>query len=150
MFLSCRSVTKIVFPSISMIPPVAHLRRKTEVTDIGALLGELFAEHREAALRLLARRLVLNHVPMFDEDSVLDEKNVCCNPVHRKTKVRKSSMHDDEISFRQNCSRLISESRWQALDEIEQSFTARCDMSAVLNIVRRPVTLGCSIVPLVE
>src|SRR2546426_12821400 len=41
--------------------------------------------------------------------------------------------------------------RWRkALDEIEQAFTARRDMSAVLDIVRRPKLLSGGVVALIE
>jgi len=58
-----------------------------------SLLRKLVAEHRAAALGLLFSRLVLNHIPVFDKNAVLDAKNIRCNPVHRLAEARKSSVH---------------------------------------------------------
>src|SRR5260370_14512581 len=41
--------------------------------------------------------------------------------------------------------------RWgNTLDETEQTLATRCDMSAVLSVVRGPVALGRCVVPFVE
>src|SRR5260370_11553510 len=45
---------------------------------------------------------------------------------------------------------VIFEGWWKGVNEIEQAFTTRRDMSAMLNVVWRPVALGRCIVPLVE
>src|SRR5712675_821107 len=87
---------------------------------------------------------------MLHKDSVLNAHDICGNPVHREAEVRKSPVHDDEVSLGHNHSRFVLQ-RWRdALDEIEQTLTTRCDMSAVLNVVRGPVTLGRQVVPFVE
>src|SRR5713226_9602379 len=87
---------------------------------------------------------------MLDQNAVFDANDVRRNPVHREAEVRKSSVHDDEIPFSHNRSGLIFESRREALDEIEQAFTTRRDMSAVLDVVRLPKLLGSGVVTLVE
>jgi len=43
--------------------------------------------------------LVLNHIPLFDQNPVLDANDVGCNPVHRLAEARKPPMHDYEISM---------------------------------------------------
>src|SRR6267143_248673 len=83
---------------------------------------------------------------MLREDSVLNAHDICGNPVHREAEVRKSPVHDHEVSLGHNHSRFVLQ-RWRdALDEIEQTLTTRCDMSAVLNVVRRPESFCRSII----
>ncbi len=87
---------------------------------------------------------------MLNKDSVLNAHNICGNPIHRSTETAKSPVHDHEVSLSHDRSWLILE-RWRkALDEIEQTFPTRCDMSAVLNVVRGLVALGRYVVPFVE
>src|SRR5713226_1246003 len=62
----------------------------------------------------------------------------------------KSPVHDHEVSLSHDRSRFVLQRWWDALDEIEQTLTTRCDMSAVLNVVRGPVALGRYVVPFVE
>jgi len=87
---------------------------------------------------------------MLDQDSVLNADNICGNPIHRSTETAESPVNDYEVSLSHDCSRFILERRRKALNEIEQAFTTRCDMSAVLNVVRGPVALGRCVVPFVE
>src|ERR1700730_3197743 len=87
---------------------------------------------------------------MLNKDSILDSNNVRRDPVDGEAQVRKSSMHNHEASLSHDGSRFVLQ-RWRdALDEIEQTVAARCDMSAVLNVVRRPVALGRYVVPFIE
>jgi hypothetical protein len=64
--------------------------------------------------------------------------------------MRKSPVHDYEISISDNRPWLIPERRGKALDEIEQTLTARRDMSAMLNVLRGPIAFGPCVVPFVE
>ena len=66
----------------------------------------------------------------------MNAHNVCGNPIHGSTETAKSSVHDDEVSPSYNRSSLIFESPRKALDQIEQTFTTRRDMGAVLDVVR--------------
>src|SRR6202008_65147 len=59
-------------------------------------------------------------------------------------------MHDHKIFFGYNRSRFVLQCRRDALDELEEAVTTRLDMGAVLDVVGRPVALGCCIVPLVK
>src|SRR5713101_4453830 len=45
---------------------------------------------------------------------------------------------------------LVLERQRQGLDQIEESFAAGSDVSTVLQVVRRPKLLGCSVVTFVE
>jgi hypothetical protein len=59
-------------------------------------------------------------------------------------------VHDHEIFFGHNGSRFILQRRRYALDEIEQTVATGLDMSAVLDIVGRPIALGRCVVTFVE
>ncbi len=71
---------------------------------------------------------------MLKKNAVLSSKNVGCNPV-RWLKTRKSSVDNHELSIRHDRPGLVFEGRREALDEIEQSFAPRADVSAVLDVV---------------
>src|ERR1700758_1518339 len=116
----------------------------------GELFRETCPEHWSFAFRLLFSRFILNDVPMLDKDSVLNAENICCNPVDGQAEVRESSVGDYKVSVGYDRSWLVLEGWRKALDEIEQAFAARLDVSAVLNVVRRPKLLSCSVVALVE
>ena len=73
---------------------------------------------------------------MLDKDSVLNAHNICGNQIHRSTKTAKSPVHDHEISLGHDRSGFVFQRWWDTLYEIEQAVAARCDMSAVLNVVR--------------
>src|SRR5712691_10512367 len=113
-----------------------------ETCSFSNLSRECSSEHGPLAYRLFFRRFILNDVPMLHKDPVLNAHNVCGNPIHRSTETAKSPVHDDEVSLSHDRSRFVLQRRRQALDEIEQTLTTRCDMSAVLNVVRGPVALG--------
>src|SRR6266403_2346232 len=113
-------------------------------------LAKLVAKHGKAALGLLAGGFVLNHIPMLYEDSILYSKNVGCDPVHGLSEARKSPVHDHEISLSHDGSRFVFQ-RWRdALDKVEKTVAAGCDMSAVLDVVARPIALSRGVVPLVK
>jgi len=73
---------------------------------------------------------------MLDQNAILEANDVCSNPVDWLAEARKSSMHDDEITFSHDRSGLIFESRRKALDEIEQALATRSNVRAVLGVVR--------------
>src|ERR1700693_2816156 len=80
--------------------------------------------------------LVLNHVPVLDEQPVLETNNIGGDPVHRRAKARETSMDNHEISPGEDDPWLILQLGWIAFDEIEQALSARLNMIAVLNVVR--------------
>ena len=57
------------------------------------------AKHWISALGLLLRRLVLNYVPMFDEDAVLNSDDVCHDPCGWQSVARETAVHDDIVVF---------------------------------------------------
>src|SRR5438876_1784858 len=111
-----------------------------ETCSFSSVGRECSSEHGPLAYRLFFRRFILNDVPMLDKDSVLNAHNICGNPIHRSTETAKSPVHDHEVSLSHDRSRFVLQRWWDALDQIEETVAAGCDMSAVLNIVRRPET----------
>src|ERR1700682_4627057 len=99
-------------------------------------LRKFVAEHGQAALCLFLRGLVLNHVPVLDEQPVLETNNIGGDPVHRRAKARETAMDNHEISPGEDDACLILQRGWIAFDEIEQALSARLNMIAVLNVVR--------------
>src|SRR5260370_30593308 len=120
------------------------------VSFVSFVLWEGISEHGSATFRLLFCGLILNDVPMLGKDSVLNAHNICGNPIRRSTETAKPPVHDHEVSLSHDHSRFVLQRWWNALDKGEKTLTARCDMSAVLNVVRGPVALGRCIVTLVE
>src|SRR5258708_10761819 len=59
-------------------------------------------------------------------------------------------MDNHEISPGEDEPWLVLQRGRNALDEIEQTLSARLNMSAVLNVVRRPITFSCRIVTSIE
>src|SRR6266446_7928157 len=59
-------------------------------------------------------------------------------------------MNDHEVPFSDNEPRLVFQRGREAFYQTEESFTARLDVSAMLDVVGRPVALGRNIVALVE
>lgn len=87
---------------------------------------------------------------MLGQSPVHHANDVRSNPVHRPSVSRKSSVDDHNIPFRNNHSRFIFQ-RWRsAANKIKQALASRRDIGAVLNVVRRPIALCRSVVPLIE
>jgi len=113
-------------------------------------IGKAIAKHWQTALRLCATRLILQNVPVFGQHPVGDTHDVSGDPVSRASKARESSVDDDKVAFGHDHARLVFEGRRSGLDKVEQTFAARLDMSAVLDVVRRPEAFGGRVVSLVE
>src|SRR6266851_5428292 len=133
---------KVVLVLKRLIYRVHHFRNVHFVKTLPNIGRPLFDCSRE--------RFLLDHIPVLDKNAVLDAENVRCNPVHGQAEICKTSVHYYELSISDDRSRLILERRRKALDEIEQTLTTRRDMSAMLNVVRRPVAFGRYVVPFVE
>src|ERR1700704_379699 len=131
-----------------ILPP--HRSLPAATCSFSSVGRECSSEHGPLAYRLFFRRFILNDVPMLDKDSVLNAHNIRGNPIHRSTETAKSPVHDNDVSLSHDRSRFVLQRWWEALDEIEQTLTTRCDMSAVLNVVRGAVALGSYVVPFVE
>ena len=59
-------------------------------------------------------------------------------------------MNYHKITFSHDHPRLILQRGWDALDEIEQAVAARLDMSAVLDVVGRPIARSSYVVTFIE
>src|ERR1700692_4297236 len=145
-------VTTAILPSSFLaIVFLSCCRVATNFPRSDSFVGrEGLSEHGKAALRLFFRRFILNDVPMLDKDSVFNAHNICGNPIHRSTETATSPVPNHEVSLGHDRSGFVLQRWWDALDKIEKTLTARCDMSAVLNVVRGPVALGRYVVPFVE
>ena len=109
-----------------------------ETCSLSNIGRECSSEHRRAAFRLLFRGLILNDIPMLSESPGFDTHNIGGNPISTSTEITKSPVHDHEVSFGHDCSRFVLQCCRDALDAIEQTLATRCDMSTMLNVVRRP------------
>src|SRR4029077_13543959 len=109
-----------------------HVVRAATSNCNSCIYRKRFTEHWVAAFGLILSGLVLNYVPMLDQNPVFDNHNVHSDPVHRCAKARKSAVNDHKIAVRNNDSWLILQRGWNASDEIEQTFAARLDMSTML------------------
>src|SRR5882724_11399071 len=78
--------------------------------------GKRRTEHRQLALRLLLGRLVLNYIPMLDEDAVLHPHNVSGNRVHRQTHTTESPVKNHKIALRNDQTRFVFQRCGDALD----------------------------------
>src|ERR1700674_2919686 len=81
------------------------------VTFRSCLLRERLAKHRIPALGLFLGSLVLNDVPVFDKNPILQANDVRCDPVHRQSDVGEPTMNDDVVVFSKNDAGLILERR---------------------------------------
>ena len=111
---------------------------------------EGFSKHRISAFGFFLAGLVLNDIPVLDQDSVFHTDNIRRNPVDGLPETREAAVDDDDVSLRYDYSRLIPEGGRNAFDQVEETVTAGLDMRAVLNVAGRPETLRCCIVAFVE
>ena len=65
-------------------------------------------------------------------------------------KPENSPVDDDEVSLSHDGSGSVLQGWRDALDEIEKTVAAGCDMSAVLDVMRGPILLGGGVVAFVE
>ena len=100
------------------------------------IFRETCPEHGGFAFRLFFGGFILNDVLMLDEDSVLNADNIGGDPIQGSTETAKSPVDDYEVSLSQERSGFVLQRWWDALDKVEETLTARCDMSTVLNVMR--------------
>src|SRR6266403_6162720 len=100
------------------------------------LPGKRSAEHWIPALGLRTCRFVLNDIPVLDQNPVLHHDDVGRNPTGRRAETGKSSVNDYEVALGHNHVVLIFQRVRQTLDQREESRAARCDVRAVLNVIR--------------
>src|SRR6202011_2817712 len=113
-------------------------------------VGERVSKHWVSALGLFLGSLVLNDIPVLNQDSVFHADNIRRNPVDRQPEAREATVDDDEVSLCYDYSRLIPESGRDALDQVEETVTARLNVRTVLNVVGRPEALRCNIISLIK
>src|SRR5260370_420321 len=99
-----------------------------------ALHWKRVAEHRPTALRLLLSRLILDDIPVFDKNTILDPEDVCQDPIHGCPEPRHTSVDNDEVAVSHDHPRLVFQRRRHALDEIEEAVAAGSDVRAVLDV----------------
>src|SRR6476661_7350459 len=83
-----------------------------------SLFRKRVAEHRPAALGLLLSRLVLDDVPVFDKDTILDPEDVRRDPVRGRPEPGETAMHNDEVTVSHDHPRLVFQRRRHALDQV--------------------------------
>src|SRR5207245_7404601 len=82
--------------------------------------------------------------------TVGDADDVGRDPAARPSTAREASVEDHKFLVSEDHAVFVSQ-RWRrTFDQIEETLTSRRDVSAVLDIVRRPKSLGGLIIPLVE
>src|ERR1700730_12996123 len=96
--------------------------------------GELFPEHRQAALRLRLGGLILDNVPVLCEHSISNANDIGSNPGRRKSDSREPSVNDNVVVVCNDYARLIFERGRQTSDKIEKTVPAGVDVCAVLDI----------------
>jgi hypothetical protein len=104
---------------------------------------ERISKHRVSALGLFLGSLVLNDIPVLNQDSVFHADNIRRDPVDRQPEAREAAVDDDEVSLCYDYSRLIPEGGRNALDQVEETVAARFNVRTVLNLVGRPEALRC-------
>jgi hypothetical protein len=98
-----------------------------------ALAREALSEHGQSALGFRPRGLILDDVPMLDENSVYYAENVDDDP--RKlleAQARKPAVHHHIIACGRDRSVLVSERFRQRCDQTAQTVSARRNVCAVL------------------
>jgi hypothetical protein len=120
------------------IKPFAAAGAESLIAELSEVPWKRISKHRISAVGLLLGGFVLDDIPVLDQEAVVDTKNVRCNPVHGLAEARKSPMYDHEVFLGHNRARFVFQRRRQALDQIRQAFTTRCDVSAVLIVAPGP------------
>jgi hypothetical protein len=87
---------------------------------------------------------------VFGQHPVDNAHDVGGDPVSRASGARESPVDDDKVAFGHDHARLVLEGRGSTLYEVEETFSARLDMGAVLNVVGRPEVFSCRVIALVE
>src|SRR5690349_1388031 len=92
------------------------------------------AEHRPTALGLLLGRLVLDDIPMLNEDTIHDPEDVRRDPVHGCPEPGKPPMNDHKVATSHDHPRLVFQRRRHAFDEVEEALAAGSNVRAVLDV----------------
>ncbi len=131
--------------------PVSQLSAIRECEDRARIsVGETVSEHRSTTLGFRLRRLVLKHIPVFDEHSIHDAEDVRRDPLFGRPCPEKRPW-----TITKSPSATMTPGSYVSVDgtfliRLERPSRPGLDMSAVLDVVRRPVALSRHIVSLVE
>ncbi len=87
---------------------------------------------------------------MLGEFAVLYADDVHRNPVGRMAEVAEAAVDHDPFVLGENQPMFIAKRGWGCPDEIEETFPAGLNVSAVLDVLRRPELLGCRVIALIE
>lgn len=107
---------------------------------------EFIAEHRQSAARLLPGGLILDDVPVLREHLVLNAHYVGDDPRRRRAETAESPVEDNEITRGRRNMVFVTQCRGHGLDQVKETVTAGRNMCAVLDVTRRPETLGGSVI----
>src|SRR5260370_7289594 len=72
---------------------------KHEFLRVPLSLGECVAKHRVPTFGLLLRCLILNHIPVLDQNTAFNSDDVRHDPVRRKAQTGETTVHDYVASF---------------------------------------------------
>ena len=87
---------------------------------------------------------------MLSQETVFESDNVGRNPGRGPSHSGEAAMCDHIVAFRDDELVFIAQGIWRRADKSEQSFAARADVRAVLDVLRRPERFGPRVVTLVE
>src|SRR6267154_3573248 len=137
---------RLRFPE-AWAPPIGRLAQIPRGRSSG---GKRIAEHGQPAPRLLAGGLILDHVPVLRQQSVLDANNVEHDPFRGQAEATKPAMQHHHVALRHDQTVLIFTLGRDALNQAEEPVAPRWYMGAMLNVVGRPELLCCDEVLLIE
>src|SRR6185295_2207548 len=112
--------------------------------------GKAGSEHRVSALGLLLRRFVLDDVPVLGKAAAFEAYDVDDDPCRGLADAGEPPMEQHVVAVGNGERILVAHRSGRVPDEIEETFTARRNVGAVLYVVWRPVPLGSRVVPPVE
>src|SRR6185295_16400947 len=112
--------------------------------------GKAGSEHRVSALGLLLRRFVLDDVPVLGKAAAFEAYDVDDDPCRGLADAGEPPMEQHVVAVGNGERILIAHRGGRVPNEIEETFTARRNVRAVLYVVWRPVPPGGRVVPPVE
>src|SRR6476646_5376866 len=87
---------------------------------------------------------------MLRQNTVREPYDVDCDEGARLTVSAEAALEKDEVSLGRRQAAFVAMPGRQSLDQIEEPLATRRDVSTVLDVVGRPVSLGSFVVALVE
>ena len=118
--------------------------------QVRVLRGEAIAKHGKTTHRFFPRGLVLQHIPVLCQETVFESDNVGRDPGRGPSHPSEPAMRDDVVAFSDDELVFVAQGIWRRSDKSEQPFASRCDMRAVLDVLRRPELFCRSVVTFVE